>query len=70
MDMRGRIQLVDVVLTFIVLAALIGLAPTLNEFANMVASEADPFTTLLLSLFVPLLFISLLLSIGISARSG
>ncbi|QLD84612.1 hypothetical protein HWV23_02430 [Natronomonas halophila] len=69
-DTRGAVQLTDVVLTLFVLVATISLAPTIYHFIGMVSAEADPFSSLLLQLVVPALFIGLILSVGVSARRG
>jgi hypothetical protein len=68
-DDRGRVQLVDVILTFFALVAILVTSPYWTKFTGMMASEADPFTRLLLQLAVPLLLIALLLSVGVSARA-
>jgi len=47
---RGALQLVDIVLSFVVLVAILATAPFQYKFINMVGSEADPFTALLLQL--------------------
>lgn len=65
---RAAVNLVDAVMTFFVLAGILTLAPIFYRFIDMAAAEADPFSSLLLQLVVPLLFITLLLSVGVSAR--
>jgi hypothetical protein len=70
MDDRGAIQLTDAVLSLFVLVAILALAPHFSTFTSMVASEADPFSSILLQLVVPGLLIGLILSIGTSARRG
>lgn len=67
---RAAVHLVDVFLGFLVLVALMVLAPFFYTFIGMVSSEADPLSGLLLQLFVPFLFISLIVSVGVSARRG
>lgn len=67
-DDRGALTLVDVAMTFFVLVALVALSPWYWHFIDMVVAEADPFSSILLRLILPVLFIALLLSIGISAR--
>lgn len=69
-DTRAAVQLVDAFLTFFVLVAILALAPFFNKFTNMVAAEADPFSSLLLRLFVPMLLIALIMSVGVSAKRG
>lgn len=65
---RAKVQLVDVVLTFFVLVAVIVTTPYWTKFTGMMAAEADPFTSLVLQLAVPSLFIGIILSVGVSAR--
>jgi len=69
-DRRGAVQLVDAFLTFFVLVAILALAPFFTKFTSMVSDAADPFSALLLQLFVPLMLIALILSIGVSAKRG
>ena len=65
---RAVVNLVDVFLTLFVLAGLLVLAPYYYEFIDMVSAEADPFSSLLLQLIVPIMFIALIVSVGVSAR--
>lgn len=69
-DTRGAVQLVDVVLTFFTLVPIIVLAPVFYKFTGMASSEADPFSSLLLQLVLPMLIIALIISVGVSARRG
>jgi len=69
-DGRGRISYVDAIMSFAVLVVLVGVAPWLYQILAMVQSQVDPLTAVLLSLFFPLLFVALLLSMGVSARSS
>jgi len=69
-DDRAKLQLVDAILSFAVFVSIMVLAPFFYKFVEMGASSADPFSSLLLQLTLPLLLISLLLSIGVSARRG
>ena len=62
------LNLVDVVMTFFVLVCLLVLAPFFNTFTGMLASSAGPLSSLLLALVLPFLFISLIVSVGVSAR--
>jgi hypothetical protein len=65
---RGQIHLPDV---FIVLATFIGLlvlADPYQDFIGTITDNAGPFTTLLLQVFMPLLFIALMLGVGAAAR--
>lgn len=67
-DNRGAVQITDIILTFVVLVSLIVLAPVLYRFVGLVSGSADPLTALLLQLFIPLLFIVVIISAAISAR--
>jgi tellurite resistance protein TehA-like permease len=62
------IQLTDAILTFIVLIAIIVLAPIIFEFQSMISSAADPLSSLIFTLIVPLFIVALLISVGVSAR--
>jgi hypothetical protein len=68
--MRGQVQLVDVVLVTLTMVALLVTAPIYYKFIAMVSAEAGPFSSILLQLVLPLLFIGLIVSIGVSARRG
>ncbi len=69
-DNRAAVQLVDVILALLVLVPLMVLAPFFYKFIGMVSKSADPFSALLLQLFVPFLFIALIVSVGVSAKGG
>lgn len=69
-DTRGRVELVDALMSFFVLVAVIALAPQFYRFTGMAASSADPFSSLLLQLVMPTIIIALMLSIGVSAVRG
>lgn len=67
---RAQVQLVDVTMGFLLLVAIIALAPTIFEFVDMAVGSADQFSALLLGLIVPILFVALIISMGVSARRG
>jgi hypothetical protein len=67
-DDRAAVGFVDVLMMFLVLVSIIVLAPFFNKFTSMIQGAAGPFTSVLLSVFVPLVLVALLLSIGQSAR--
>lgn len=69
-DSRAAIQLVDAIFTFFVLVSILALAPFFNQFTGAVQSQADPFSSLLLGLFIPFLIIALIYSVGVSAKRG
>mgnify|MGYP006293616479 CR=1 FL=1 len=67
---RGAVEIVDIILGFGVLVALMATYPIWNKFINMVAGEADPFTAVLLRLVFPSLVLGFFISMGVSARRG
>lgn len=67
---RGQVQFVDALLGVFVLVALILLFPIFDSFAQSIAANAGPFTSLVLRLVYPSFIIALVLSIGVSARRG
>lgn len=69
-DPRAQVQLVDIILGLLTLVPILVLAPVIYKFISMVTSRSDPFTSLLLSLVVPLLLLSVIVSLGVSARRG
>lgn len=70
MDDRAAIQLTDAILALFTLVAILAMAPFFSKFTSMAAGPADPFSSLLLQLTIPILLIGLILSIGASARRG
>lgn len=69
-DTRGVVDIVDVWLSLAVLVGLLVTAPYYYTFTGMASQEADPFSSLLLQLIVPMLFLGLIVSVGVSARGG
>jgi hypothetical protein len=67
---RAQMQLVDAVVAFFVLVALVAVSPILVGMIGSLTGVVDGFTRLLFQLFVPAVFIGLLLSLGVSARRG
>lgn len=67
---RAQVQLVDVIMGFLVLVAIVSTYPFYRKFIGMVSAEADPFSSLLLQLAVPLIVLALVISVGVSARQG
>lgn len=65
---RAAITLVDAILGFGVLVAVMALAPIIYTFIDMGSGAYDPFTALVLQLSVPLLILAVLISLGVSAR--
>ena len=67
---RGQVQLVDIIIGFIMLVVIVVTWPWWNQFIGMVAPVADPFSSLLLQLTLPVLVIALTVSLARSARRG
>lgn len=62
------LTITDGIITFVTMVALLALSPIFFEFATLVQGEADPLSGMVLSLVVPLLFVAILISVGVSAR--
>jgi hypothetical protein len=67
---RASIDLDDAILTFVVLVALMAMSPILASFVSMVTGTTSGLTQLLLQLVAPFLFLSLIVSMGVSATGG
>lgn len=65
---RAQVMIPDIVTALFVLVAILVVAPTLYEFVGMATASAGGFTSMLLQLVVPFLFIALIVSVGVSAR--
>jgi len=70
MDNRARVQFTDVILTFATLVTFGAIAPWLYQAIQMGQGALDPFSALLLALALPLMLIAMLVSVGVSARTG
>lgn len=68
MDDRGSVQITDAIMAFAIVVALLALAPVLFEFTAMIGGEADPLSGLILQLVVPLFFVAVIISVGVSAK--
>jgi hypothetical protein len=64
----ARVQLTDVVITGVVSVAAYALAPVYYSMIDLIVAEADPLSALLLELVVPMLFLGIVISLGVSAR--
>jgi hypothetical protein len=64
------VQLVDAVITVVVVVALLALTPVFQSFIDLVTAEAGGFVGLLLQLTIPLLFLATIIGVGVSARGG
>lgn len=69
-DDRGRLQFVDVIMALATLAAFSAVAPWLYQAIGMASGDVDPFSQVLLQFMLPLFVIAMLVSIGVSARTG
>lgn len=68
-DDRAAISYVDAVLTFGTLVMIAVVSPMLFTVYEMLGGVADPLTSALLDLAVPLLIIALIISMGVAARA-
>ena len=62
------LTITDGIITFVTMVALLALSPIFFEFATIVQNEADALSGLILSIVVPLFFVAILISVGVSAR--
>jgi len=69
MNDRAEISYTDVVLVFATLVSFSVVAPWVFQVQSMLRSAADPLTSVLVGLLLPLLLIGLIYSMGVSARS-
>lgn len=68
---RGALQLPDLAIGLVTFVGIIAVfAPLLEKFATIVTPELDPFSQLLLLLFLPVVFLAFLISLGVSAGAG
>lgn len=63
---RGAVELVDALLGFILLVAVVVTAPLWVKFTALAAGSVDPFSSLLLQLTVPLLLLALVVGAGVA----
>lgn len=68
-DDRARVQYVDVVLNFATLVTFVAVAPWIYAAVAMATGVADPFSSVLLELMLPVFVIAMLVSVGVSART-
>lgn len=69
-DTRARIQYTDVVMGFATLVTFIAVAPWVYTNIGMAQNHVDPLSATLLALALPFFVIAMIVSLGISARSG
>lgn len=69
-DRRARVQFPDIVMSFILIVAILVLAPTFMYFIEEATVYLGPFSSVLLSLTLPLLLMVLIISVAVSARGG
>jgi hypothetical protein len=65
---RARVQVTDVVVVSTVTIASFSLAPVYYDLIGTITAVADPLSALLLELVVPMLFLGIVISLGVSAR--
>jgi len=65
---RGQMSPIDVMMIILVLIVMVMTAPIWFRFADMINSVAGPLTATILALFIPLLFLMILIGAGASAR--
>jgi len=64
----AKVQISDVIIIAVVSIATIALAPVYYDLIKRITLAADPLSALLLQLIIPLIFLGLVISIGVSAR--
>lgn len=69
-DDRGRVQYVDIVMAFASLVAFMAVAPWVYTGMGMATGVVDPLSATLLQITLPLFVIAMIVSIGVSARTG
>ena len=69
-DDRGRVQYVDIVLAFATLVSFIAVAPWVYTGIGMATGVVDPLSATLLELTLPIFVIAMIVSLGVSARTG
>lgn len=69
-DDRGRVQYVDVVLGFATLVTFIAVAPWVYGAIEMAVPVLPPLSSTLLRLSLSLFVIGMIVSLGVSARTG
>jgi len=65
---RGQTNPVDIVITFVTVVPLLVTAPVWYKLGSLIASEAGPLTSVILTGFLPMLFILVMISAGASAK--
>ncbi len=68
-DNRGRVQYVDIVLSFANLVAFVAIAPWVYQAVAMSTGTVDPLSAVLLDLMLPIFVIAMIVSVGVSART-
>jgi len=68
-DTRGRVQYVDIVLSFANLVAFVAIAPWVYQAVAMATDAVDPLSSVLMQLMLPIFVIAMIVSVGISART-
>lgn len=67
-EQRGQMTPVDVVNIVVVIVLMIATSPAWLELSAYIAEPAGPLTSLILQLFIPMMFLMILLGASASAR--
>lgn len=67
---RARVQYVDMVLGFATLVSFVAMATWIYSTVDNAASQVDPLSATLLRIALPVFVIALIVSLGVSARTG
>lgn len=67
---NARVQYVDVVLAFVGLVSFGAVSPWVYTALGMSTDQLDPLSAVLLQLIPPMMVIGMIISVGVSARSG
>lgn len=67
---RGRVQYADLVVGFASLVAFVAMANWMYSIVNDAAAVADPLSATLLQIALPMFVVALIISLGVSARTG
>ena len=65
---RGQMSPIDVVIAFATIIPLLVTAPVWYKLGSLISSEAGPLTSVILTGFLPMLYILVIISVGASAK--
>lgn len=69
-DERGRVQYVDVILGFATLVTFIAVAPWVYAAIDMAVDVLPPLSATLIRLTLSIFVIAMMVSLGVSSRTG